>query len=101
VVGVGVGFAVVGVFEGDGLGEAAAGWIGSHDSVAPDVAAVAAAALPAVAASTPPEATVTSTLPAAKVTAVRRARAKPMSMPHPIVSPGCSDTPYWSAKRPY
>jgi broad specificity phosphatase PhoE len=97
VVGVADGFAVAEVFVGDGLGEAAGGWMGSHDSAAPDVAAVAAAALPAAAASTPPEATVTSTLPAAKVTAVRRARAKPMSMPHPIVSPGCSDTPYCGA----
>jgi hypothetical protein len=50
------------------------------------VAAVAAAALPAAAARTPPEATVTSTLPAARVTAVRRARAKPMSMSRPIVA---------------
>jgi hypothetical protein len=105
VVGVGVGvadgFAVVEVFEGDGLGEAAGGWIGSHDSILPDVAAVAAAALPAVAARTPPEATVTRTLPAAKLTAVRRARAKPMSMSRPLVRRVAAIRPTWSAKRPY
>jgi broad specificity phosphatase PhoE len=85
-VGLAVGFGVVEVFVGDGLVEAAGGWRASHDSALPDVAAVAAAALPAAAARTPPEATVTSTLPAARVTAVRRARAKPMSMSRPIVA---------------
>jgi hypothetical protein len=95
------GFAVVEVFEGDGLGEAAGGWMGSHDSTVPDVAAVAAAALPAAAARTPPEATVTRTLPAAKLTAVRRARAKPMSMSRPLVRRVAAIRPTWSAKRPY
>jgi broad specificity phosphatase PhoE len=84
-VGVAVGVGLVEVFVGGGLVEAAGGWTGSHDSALPDVAAVAAAALPAAAARTPPEATVTSTLPAARVTAVRRARAELMSMSRPIV----------------
>jgi broad specificity phosphatase PhoE len=84
VVAVADGFGVVEVFAGDGLDEAAGGWRGSHDSVLAAVATVAAAALPAVAARTPPEAAVTSTLPAARVTAVRRARAKPMSMSRPL-----------------
>jgi broad specificity phosphatase PhoE len=83
VVAVADGFGVVEVFAGDGLDEAG-GWRGSQDSLLVAVAAVAAAALPAVAARTPPEAAVTSTLPAARVTAVRRARAKPMSMSRPL-----------------
>jgi D-aminopeptidase len=101
VVGVAVGFAVVEVFVGDGLEEAAGGWRGSHDSLLPAVAAVAAAALPAVAARTPPEAAVTRTLPAARVTAVRRARAKPMSMSRPIVCRVDVMRSQVGAKRPY
>ncbi|MGH3209587.1 MAG: hypothetical protein ACRDNO_17695 [Trebonia sp.] len=53
------------------------------------MAAVAAAALPAVAARMHPEAAVTSTLPAANVTAVRRARANPISMSRPIACRFC------------
>jgi hypothetical protein len=107
VVGVAVGVAVVGVADGfavvvgDGLDEAAGGWSASHDSPVPDVAAVAAAALPAVRVRTPPEATVTSTLPAAKVTAVRRARAKPMSMSRPSACRVVVIHPVRDAKRPY
>mgnify|MGYP007135462986 CR=1 FL=1 len=78
----GVGDAVVGV--GDvvvwvGVGVAGT-TTGSHVYVPGAVVAVTAAALSVVAARTPPEAAVTSTLPAAIVTAVRRARAKPISI---------------------
>jgi hypothetical protein len=68
-----VGTEVVGVglaFVGDALGDAPASCMGSQDSLLP--AAVAAAALPAMAATAPPEAAVSRALPAIKVTARRR-----------------------------
>jgi hypothetical protein len=75
---------VVEVLEGVGLGEAVVALSASHDSLPPDAAAVAAA-VSAVAASTPPEATVTSTLPAARVIAVRRAGAKRILSSRPVI----------------
>jgi hypothetical protein len=75
VVAVAVGEGVVEV-AGDGLGEAAGGWMVSHDSLSPG--GVSAAAVPAVAAMMPPEVAVSTALPAARVTAVRRAYPKRM-----------------------
>jgi hypothetical protein len=63
------------VCAGDGLGEAVGGWRDSHDSLTPGGVS-AAAALPAVAAMMPPEAAVSTALPAARVTAARRACPK-------------------------
>ena len=68
-----VGADVVGVdFAGvaDALGDALTDCRGSQDSLTP--VAVAAAALPDTAATTPPEAAVSRALPAIKVTARRR-----------------------------
>jgi hypothetical protein len=70
VVGVGV------AFVGDALGDAPADCMGSQDSLLP--AAVAAAALPVMAATAPPEAAVSRALPAIKVTARRRPCAIPI-----------------------
>ena len=57
-------------FVADALADALATCTGSHDSLLP--VAVAAAALPLMAATTPPEAAVSRALPAIKVTARRR-----------------------------
>jgi hypothetical protein len=70
VVGVGV------AFVGDALGDALADCMGSQDSLLP--VAVAAAALPVMAATAPPEAAVSRALPAIKVTARRRPCAIPI-----------------------
>lgn len=71
------------VFVADGLGEAVVAWRGSHDSLLPGV--TAAATVPALTARMPHEAAVSTTLPMARVTAVRRARA------NRIESPACVD----------
>lgn len=65
-----VGVAVAEAFVADALADAVASVKGSQDSLLP--VAVAAAALPLRAATTPPEAAVSSALPAIKVTARRR-----------------------------
>ena len=78
VLAVGVGVVVVGVadavavavVEADALADALAVCKGSQDSLLP--VAVAAAALPVMTATAPPEAAVSRALPAIKVTALRR-----------------------------
>jgi hypothetical protein len=82
VLAVGVGVDVVAVADGvgvaeafvaDALGDALTSCRGSQDSLLP--VAVAAAALPVMAATTTPEPAVSRALPAIKVTALRRPRA--------------------------
>lgn len=83
VVGV-VGVCEVGVGEGDGLGDEVGSCSGSHD-LPLDVAAVLAAAVFAAAVRLNPEAAVSRTLPAIRVTVAGRACAKRMKRPYPVL----------------
>lgn len=69
------------VFVADGLGDAAAAWRGSHDSLLAGVTAAAAATVAAVAARMPHKAAVSTKLPATRMTAVRRPCANRIKRP--------------------
>ncbi len=91
VVGVGVGVCVVGVFEGDGLADAAGSCTGSHDLLPVVVAALAAVVL-ATAARLTPGAAVSRTLPVISVTVAGRACAKRMKSPTSAARYCCGTT---------